>query len=76
MKYNTPLSQTTEILYREPTYEEKYGKNANLFGHLSAFFLLFIICLALGFITISKSEQGSANQVESMVKTVTKGSDK
>jgi len=47
MKQKPIQSQTTQILFQEPTAEEMYGKPRSIFAHLCAFLLLLILFIGL-----------------------------
>ena len=57
MNQTHPQSQTTPILHQETTYEEMYGKTANIFANFCAFLLVVITVLALSYIYQRSSEK-------------------
>ncbi len=57
MNQTHPQSKTTPILHQEPTYEEMYGKTANIFANFCAFLLVVITVLALSYIYQRSSEK-------------------
>ena len=72
-KFGNNKSQTTEILRREPTYEEIHGKTANVFSNICAFLLLFVLFFGMACIAIKQAEKESAQQVEAMVQIAERG---
>ena len=50
-------SQTSAILYQEPTYKEIHGKTANIFANFCAFLLIVITVLALSYMYQRSSEK-------------------
>lgn len=61
--FNTKKSQTTAILHQEPTFEEMYGKSANILANLFAFLLIAITVLALSYMYQSSSEKEIQHQM-------------
>lgn len=53
MKQKPIQSQTTQILFQEPTHEEMHGKPRSIFADLFAFLLL--LSLAIGLIAMLRS---------------------
>jgi len=47
MKQKPIQSQTTQILFQEPTEEEMYGKPCSIFADLCTFLLLLILFIGL-----------------------------
>ena len=56
-EFGTNKSQTSAILYQEPTYKEIHGKTANIFANFCAFLLIVITVLALSYIYQRSSEK-------------------
>ncbi|WOE32781.1 hypothetical protein [Acinetobacter sp. SAAs470] len=61
---------TSQILYREPTHEEMYGKKGTATGNLFAWIFLIAVFFGLGLMLIKTAERESANQVQAIVKAV------
>ena len=56
-EFDTNKSQTTAILYREPTYEEMQPEPSSMFANISAFLLIAITVLALSYMYLRSSEK-------------------
>ena len=72
-KFGNNKSQTTSVLYREPTYEEMHGKTANIFSNICAFLLLSVLFFGLACMFIAQADKESAQQVEAMVQIAERG---
>lgn len=72
-KFGNNKSQTTSVLYREPSHEEMHGKTANIFSNSCAFLLLFVLFFGLACMFIAQADKESAQQVEAMVQIAERG---
>ena len=68
-KFDSNKSQTSQILYQEPTPEEMKRKS-NAFSNFFAFLVLFALFFGLACMIIVTAERESANQVAAVAKVV------
>lgn len=66
---NTPVfdvveSQTTQILYQEPTQEELYSKPVNIFHNLCAVLLIFISLASMVYIAVVADDNVAVSQMQ------------
>ncbi|WP_156189031.1 hypothetical protein [Acinetobacter indicus] len=66
-KFDSNKSQTSQILYQEPTPEEM-KRRSNAFNNFFAFLVLFALFFGLACMIIVTAERESANQVEATAK--------
>lgn len=66
---NTPVfdvveSQTTQILYQEPTQEELYSKPVNIFRNLCAVLVIFISLASMVYIAVVADDNVAVSQMQ------------
>lgn len=63
-EFDVVESQTTAILYREPTQEEMYSKPVNLFKNICAALLIFILFFGVAYIAVVTDDNVAVQQME------------
>ena len=66
-EFDTKKSQTSAILYREPTHEEMQPEPSNMLGNIIAFLLIAITVLALSYMYLRSSEKEIQFQEEQSI---------
>jgi hypothetical protein len=66
---NTPAfdvveSQTTAILYQQPTHEEMHSKPVNIFKNLCAGLLIFILFFVMAYIAVVADDNVAVKQMQ------------
>ena len=57
-------SQTTQILYQEPTQEELYSKPVNIFRNLCAVLVIFISLASMVYIAVVVDDNVAVSQMQ------------
>ena len=69
----TPIkkeSQTSQILYREPTHKEMYRKKYSALSNIFWWIFLIVVFFFLGIFMITIAERESANQIQAISKSI------